>query len=135
MNNSAWLNLPVKDVQRSKAFFKKLGATFVENETPSMFGIYLGSNKVQIMMFGHEEFERFTQTKLTDTSKSGEMLISMEATTREEVDELAEKVTDAGGTIFGGPETWQGWMYGMGFQDLDGHRWNIAFMDWDNMPK
>lgn len=135
MTNSAWINLPVNDVQRSKAFFKQLGATFVENETPTMFGIYLGSNKVQVMMFGHQEFEQFTQSKVSNSTHSAELLISMEAANKAEVDELANKVKAAGGKVYAGPETWQGWMYGMGFQDLDGHRWNIAFMDWENMPK
>lgn len=134
MTNSAWFNLPVKDVQRSKLFFKKLGTTFVENETSEMFGIYLGKNKVQVMMFSHQQFEQFTQARVADLSHSGELLISMEAQSKKEVDELAEKVRKAGGTIFAGPETWQGWMYGFGFQDPDGHRWNMAFMDWDKMP-
>ncbi len=135
MTKSAWFNLPVKNIERSKAFFEQLGASFVENESSTMFGIYLGANNVQVMMFSHPEFEQFTQSKVADLSKSAEMLISMEASTKEEVDELAEKVQLAGGTIFAGPEIWAGWMYGMGFQDLDGHRWNIAFMDWEKMPK
>ena len=135
MTNSAWFNLPVKDIPRSKAFFEQLGARFVERETPEMFGIYLGKNNVQVMIFGHAQFEQFTQAKVADLSNTGELLISMEAQSKTEVEELAEKVLAAGGTIFAGPETWQGWMYGMGFQDPDGHRWNMAFMDWDKMPK
>lgn len=135
MKNKAWLNLPVKDINRSKEFFENLGAAFVENETPTMFGIYLGTNKLQIMMFGHEQFEQFTQSKVADITSSGEILISLEASSKEEVDELLVKVVSAGGSIFAGPEYWLGWMYGMGFRDLDGHRWNIAYMDWEKMPK
>lgn len=135
MNFNAWINLPIKEVKRSKEFFAKLGATFVEHETETMFGIYLGKNKTQIMMFGHQEFEQFTQAKIADTKSLTEVLISMEASSKTEVDELTRKVTEAGGTVFAGPETWNGWMYGMGFQDLDGHRWNIAFMDWENQQK
>ncbi len=131
MTNSAWFNLPVINVQRSKTFFNELGATFVENETNDMFGIYLGKNKVQVMMFSHVHFEQFTQAKVADTNNAGELLISMEAQSKQEVDEMAKKVRSAGGSIFAGPETWQGWMYGFGFQDPDGHRWNMVFMDWD----
>lgn len=79
MTNSYWFNLPVKDLQCSKVFFKELGATFVENETNEMFGIYLGKNKVQVMMFSYVQFEQFTQAKVADLSHSGELLISMEA--------------------------------------------------------
>lgn len=66
MTNSYWFNLPVKDLQCSKVFFKELGATFVENETNEMFGIYLGKNKVQVMMFSYVQFEQFTQAKVAD---------------------------------------------------------------------
>ncbi len=134
MKNTTWLNLPIEEVKRSKEFFQKLGASFVENETETMFGIYLGENNIQVMMFIHPEFEQFTQAEVTDTSTSAEMLISMEATSKEEVDEMAAKVQEAGGQVQG-PDLWGGWMYGILFQDLDGHRWNMAYMDWDKMPK
>ncbi len=135
MNNSAWLNLPVKDVPTSKPFFEKLGFKLSEMETPTMIGLEFGEGPFRVMLFEHPEFQQFTQSEVADVSESAEMLISMEATTKDEVDQLAEKVKEAGGIIFAGPELWQGWMYGMGFQDLDGHRWNLAFMDWENMPK
>ena len=135
MNNPAWLNLPVKDVQNSKAFFKKLGFQFSEMETPTMIGLEFGEGPFRVMLFEHAEFEQFTQSTVADVTSSAEMLISMEAATKDEVDQLAQKVEEAGGNLFAGPELWQGWMYGMGFQDLDGHRWNIAFMDWANIPK
>ncbi|MCG8374350.1 MAG: VOC family protein [Balneolales bacterium] len=135
MKFNAWINLPIKEVKRSKEFFTKLGATFVEHETETMFGIYLGENRTQIMMFTHPEFEQFTQAKIADSGSFTEVLISMEASSKAEVDELAQKIVEAGGSLFAGPESWQGWMYGMGFQDLDGHRWNIAYMDWENRPE
>ncbi len=134
MKHTAWLNLPIREVQRSKEFFKKLDASFVENETETMFGIYIGENRIQVMMFTHPEFEQFTQAEVIDASTSAEILISMEATSKEEVDEMAAKVLEAGGNVQG-PDLWAGWMYGILFQDLDGHRWNMAYMDWDKMPE
>ncbi len=135
MNNPAWLNLPVKDVVKSKAFFKQLGFKISEMETPTMIGLEFGDAPFRVMLFTHPEFEQFTQSSVADVSKSSEMLISLEAKSKEEVDQLAKKVIKAGGSIFAGPEDWLGWMYGMGFQDLDGHRWNIAFMDWAKAAK
>ena len=63
------------------------------------------------------------------------MMISFDAESREEVDEMARKVFEAGGNIFGEPAEIQGWMYGFAFTDLDGHRWNQLYMDFSKMPQ
>ena len=57
------------------------------------------------------------------------MLISIDAETKEEVNEMATKVVNAGGNVFSKPSEIQGWMYGCAFADIDGHRWNILYMD------
>ncbi|MNO02730.1 Glyoxalase-like domain protein [compost metagenome] len=62
------------------------------------------------------------------------MLISIDAESKEAVDALLQKVVEAGGIIYGEPQD-QGWMYGAGFADLDGHRWNVLYMDPSQMPK
>ena len=54
---------------------------------------------------------------------------------RNEIDEMAEKVRKAGGEVFSEPEELQGWMYNVAFKDLDGHRWNMLYMDMEKMPK
>jgi uncharacterized protein len=61
-------------------------------------------------------------------------LLSFDAESKEVVDEMLEKAVKAGGTIYGEPHD-QGWMYGAGFTDLDGHRWNVLYMDMSNMPE
>ena len=63
------------------------------------------------------------------------ILFSIDAESKDDVDALAKKVTDAGGTLYSNPTEIQGWMYGFGFIDLDGHRWNSVFMDMGKMPK
>lgn len=72
---------------------------------------------------------------MTDTKQSTEVLLSIDAESREEVDEMVKKAVKAGGIIFSEPQADQGWMYGAGFADLDGHRWNVLFMDTSKMPK
>ncbi len=130
MTKNIWLNLPVKDVQKSKIFFRKVGFSFNEkHETDSSACMMVGENNFVIMLFEEKMFARFTQNKLTDTNMSSEILISIDAESKVEVDELARKVEDAGGNIFSEPTENQGWMYGFGFSDLDGHRWNVLFMD------
>jgi uncharacterized protein len=137
MPKEIWLNLPVKNVQRSKAFFSSIGFRFNEersggNESACML---LGDKNVVIMLFEATMFAGFTKNILTDTQKSSELLISFDAQSREEIDEMAKRVVNAGGTIFAEPAENQGWMYGFAFMDLDGHRWNGLYMDLSKLPR
>ncbi|CAN5850292.1 VOC family protein [soil metagenome] len=137
MTKEIWLNLPVKDVQQSRAFFVSLGFKF--NEQRSMGDdaacMLIGEKNVVIMLFKESIFESFTQKKSANLNEGSEILISIDAANREEVDELAAKAAAAGGIVFGKPGENQGWMYGCGFSDLDGHRWNVLHMDLSKMPK
>lgn len=82
-----------------------------------------------------EIFKGFTKSEISDTKAGSEVLISFDAESREEVDETAKKVWDAGGKIFSEPAEINGWMYGFAFADLDGHCWNMVFMDFSKLPK
>lgn len=132
-----WLNLPVKDVAKSKAFFKALGFTLntKHGDTNDNACFIIGEKNVVMMLFPEQVFKTFSQHNIADTTTATEMLISIDAETREEVDELAIKAADAGGNVFGKPADVQGWMYGCGFADLDGHRWNVLHMDMSKMPQ
>ncbi len=79
-------------------------------------------------------FKGFTRTNVADTATNAEVLISIDAESKEEVDELAKKAADAGATIFAKPGEKDGWMYGFGFIDPDNHRWNVLYMDMSRMP-
>jgi predicted lactoylglutathione lyase len=137
MTKELWINLPVKDVQKSKAFFTKLGFSFNTQfgNGPNSASLVIGNKNVIVMLFAETVFKGFVQNELTDTNRSSEVLFSFDAESKEEVDEMAKKVEDAGGVIFGRPHENQGWMYGFGFCDLDGHRWNMLYMDMSKMPK
>ena len=134
MTKQIWLNLPVKDVAKSKDFFWKIGFSFNEqHDTPSSTCMVVGDSHFVVMLFEESLFTSFSQNKLTDTQSSSEVLISIDAESASEVDELAKKVEEAGGTIFSPPAESQGWMYGFGFADLDDHRWNVLFMDFSKL--
>ena len=137
MTKEIWLNLPVKDVQRSKAFFLAIGFSFNEPRSTGddMACMLAGEKNFVVMLVREAMFAGFSKNNLTDTSQSSEILISYDAETREEVDAIAKKVVAAGGIMFADPGENQGWMYGCGFSDLDGHRWNILYMDFSKMPK
>lgn len=136
MTKQIWLNLPVKNVAKAKDFFWKIGFSFNEqHDTPSSTCMVVGEGNFVVMLFEELLFAGFSQNEVTDTQSSSEILISIDAESRDEVDALAEKVKEAGGNIFSPQAESQGWMYGFGFADLDGHRWNVLFMDFSKLPE
>ncbi|MFV8368354.1 VOC family protein [Flavobacterium sp. LB2R40] len=136
MIKQIWLNLPVREVEKSKVFFAKIGFSFNEQyATPHSTCLSVGATHFAVMLFEASVFEDFVQNKSTDTQSSSELLISIDAVSKEEVDAFAKKVEEAGGTLFAKPAEIQGWMYGCGFADLDGHRWNMLYMDFSKVPK
>ena len=134
MKNEFWLNLPVNDIEKSIAFFTQLGFG-LKNETDKMVSLLVGKQEVVINLFEEKDFKGFSGNPIADTKRATEVLFNVGAEKREEVDEFAEKVTKAGGKVYRGPEDKDGWMYGCGFTDLDGHRWSMLYMDKNKMPK
>lgn len=129
MTKQFWLNLPVKDIQKSKAFFSALGFPFNEQQTNEESAcMVLGEKSIIVMLFTEKVFQHFCRNNVTDANSSTEVLLSIDAESKEEVDELLAKAVEAGGSVYGEPHD-QGWMYGAGFCDLDGHRWNVLYMD------
>ncbi|WP_207421359.1 VOC family protein [Desertivirga brevis] len=137
MIKEVWLNLPVKDVKKAREFYTKIG--FEQNmrfpETAEMSCVTIGSKNIVLMLCAEHVFESFTQHPVSDPKTSSAVLFSIDTETFEEIDGLAEKVKSAGGTVYAAPSESQGWMYGCGFTDLDGHRWNALYMDMSKMPK
>ena len=135
MTKQIWLNLPVKDALKSKDFYSHIGFTFLEERTTAESACMLvGESNFVVMLFAESMFQNFIQQPITDTKQSSEFLISIDAESREEVDAIAQKAAAAGGIVYGEPGENQGWMYGCGFCDLDGHRWNVLHMDFSKMP-
>lgn len=137
MIKELWLNLPVKDVQLSRTFYTRIGFTlntkYGNNENAASF--LIGQKHIVLMLFHETAFQGMVRTLPTDSRKSSEVLISIDAESKEEVDEMTRKVIQAGGYVFAAPEENMGWLYGSGFADPDGHRWNILFMDISKMPQ
>jgi predicted lactoylglutathione lyase len=137
MTKEIWINLPVKDAKKSKEFFAKIGFTFKEEmSNDQTVAMAVGTKGTMVMLFAEPIFKGFIgNAPVADTKQGSEVLISFDAESKEEIDALVKKVTDAGGTIYGKPAESQGWLYGFGFVDLDGHRWNGLHMDFSKMPK
>jgi predicted lactoylglutathione lyase len=135
MTKEFWINLPVKDLKKSKEFFTKLGFTLNPrfSNSDEMVGLMIGDKKVIVNFFPESTFKGFTGNEISDTKQATEVLLSIDAESREEVDEMVKKAVTAGGTVCSEPGG-QGWMYGCVFADLDGHRWNVLYMDMSKMP-
>jgi predicted lactoylglutathione lyase len=137
MAQDVWLNLPVADIGRSVSFFAELG--FARNPGPGnsdkSASFTIGEKKVVLMLFAQEIFSGFSGNALADTTRGTEVLFSLGADSREQVDDVARRVKSAGGTVFAEPRESHGFMYGCGFCDPDGHRWNVLFMDQSRMPR
>jgi uncharacterized protein len=136
MTKEFWLNLPVKDLNKSKEFFSKLGFSLNPRFSNSneMAGLIIGDSKVIVNFVPESTFRGYTSNGIADTKQATEVLLSIDAESREAVDEMVKKAVEAGGTIISKPGG-QGWMYGCVFADLDGHRWNVLYMDMSQMPK
>ncbi|TAE55214.1 MAG: extradiol dioxygenase [Bacteroidetes bacterium] len=136
MSKELWINLPARDVSRSAAFFAEIGFTLNPGFSHSAHAssLLIGEKNIVLMLFSAESFPQFSQNKVSDTAQGTEVLFSFSADSREEIDELAQKVVAAGGTLFSKPTEVQGWMYGCAFTDPDGHRWNALYMDMSKMP-
>lgn len=137
MTQDIWLNLPVKDLATSVKFFNEMG--FTRNPGPgnsdNSASFTIGEKKVVLMLFSQEVFSGFTNHALADTVKGAEVLFSLGAASQEEVNDMANRAKAAGGTLFAEPRESNGFMYGCGFCDPDGHRWNVLFMDTSKLPR
>jgi uncharacterized protein len=136
MTKQLWINLPVKDIRRSKEFFTGIG--FSPNDqygnSDNSASFLIGEKRIVLMLFDESSFRGFTQNAIADTRQASEVLFSLDAESRDEVDEMARKAEEAGGTVFAVPGENQGWMYGCGFSDPDGHRWNVLYLDFSKIP-
>ncbi|MCR8957724.1 VOC family protein [Variovorax sp. S2] len=128
-NKQIFVNLPVKNLEKSKAFFAALGYTFNEQFTDANAAcMVINEGSIHAMLLAEDFFKTFTDKSLTDTSKSTEVLLCLSCESRAEVDEMVAKAVAAGGTVPRAPQDY-GFMYGHGFQDIDGHLWELSFMD------
>lgn len=136
-SRSIWLNLPVKDLQKSKQFFRDIGfrENPMHNNAEHLGGFLIGEHDFVLMLFSQEQMGQWLPNGITDTTAGNEMLINIDAQSKEEVDVFAEIVKKAGGTVYQEPQEVDGWMYLFSFGDLDGHCWNMLHMDRDKIPK
>jgi uncharacterized protein len=134
MSRQIYVNLPIKNMERSKAFFAALGFTFNPQFTNEQGACMVISEGIHAMLLVEPFFQTFTKKPIADASKTTEVLICISCSSRGEVDEFVRKAIAAGGSA-PNPAQDHGFMYGHGFQDLDGHVWELVYMDMAATPK
>ena len=128
MATKIFVNLPVKDLNISIEFFTKLGYTFNAQFTNKNATCINVSDEIFIMLLAENFFTTFTKQPISDAKKSTEVIICLTAESKQSVDEMIGKALAAGATTPNEKQD-QGFMYGHGFQDLDGHLWEFMWMD------
>ena len=128
MATSIFINLPVKNLDKSKAFFTQLGFAFNPQFTGDTAAGMIVAENIYVMLLIEEKFKSFTPKEICDATRSTEVLVCLSAESREKVDEMIRNAVAAGGATYNEPQD-HGLMYGHGFQDLDGHIWEIMFME------
>ncbi len=131
MIKDLWLNLPVKDVEVSRRFFEAIGFPINDGpgQPPNTLCLLIGNPAVPVMLFPEATFEGFSRNKLSNPKEGSEILISVGIESPAAIDSIAARVEAAGGKVFSAPQTVMGNLYGCGFIDPDGHRWNLLWMD------
>ncbi|MEO6026594.1 MAG: VOC family protein [Candidatus Binatia bacterium] len=129
MSKMIFVNLPVCDLTRSMTFFEALGFAFNPQFTDATAAcMVIDDQHIYAMLLTHEKFKGFTPKPISNAEDTTEVLVCLSCESRAEVDAYVQKAVVAGGSTFRAPED-HGFMYGHAFQDLDGHIWEVMWMD------
>jgi len=128
MATKIFVNLPVKDLKKSMEFFTKLDFTFNSQFTDETAACMVVSEDIYVMLLTQEKFKTFTPKAICDATKSTEVLVCLSCESRGNVNDMVRKAVGGGGTTYNEPQD-HGFMYGHGFQDLDGHIWELIYME------
>lgn len=123
-----FVNLPVRDLQRSIDFFTKLGFAFNPQFTDDKATCMIISEEAYVMLLVEERFRDFTKKTICDATKQTEGLFCLSAGSRAEVDEMVKTAVASGGSHALDPQD-HGFMYGWSFYDPDGHHWEVMWME------
>lgn len=131
-SENIFINLSVKDLNKSTNFFKEIGFEFNRQFSDETTSCMIINNNIYAMMMIEERFKGFSKKEVVDTTISAEAIFCLQAESRNQVDELVNKALSSGGKSYSEPID-HGFMYIWGFQDVDGHIWEIAYMDESTM--
>ena len=127
MSTQIFVNLPVRELQRSVAFFTALGYHFNPQFTDENATCMIVAENISVMLLVDTYFQTFTKKPVADATKSTEVLICLSLDSRAAVEQIVEKAVAAGAKT-PIPSQDHGFMFQHGFEDLDGHQWEFVYM-------
>ena len=133
MATKIFVNLPVKSLDRSIEFFKQLGFTFNPQFTDDTATCMIVSDDIFVMLLTEPKFRAFTPKQICDTRTSTEVLIALSRDSRKAVDQIVAAALASGGSTYSEPKD-HGFMYYHAFSDLDGHNWEVVYMEPEAVP-
>jgi predicted lactoylglutathione lyase len=128
MATKIFVNLPVTQLKKSIDFFTALGFTFNPQFTDETATCMIVGEDIFVMLLTRDKFKTFTPKEICDATKNTEVLVCLSHESREQVNDMVRKAIGAGGTTYNEPQD-HGFMYAHGFQDLDGHIWELIYME------
>ncbi|WP_455169199.1 VOC family protein [Aegicerativicinus sediminis] len=134
MAKQIFVNLPVDNLDNSIKFFKSLGFEFNPIFTDEKAGCLILGENIYAMLLTKPMFKNFTKKEIADAKKTTEVLLAIDVESREEVDEMVQNAVESGGSIYMDTQD-HGWMYAHSFSDLDGHQWEVMYIDETKMPQ
>jgi len=129
MDRMIFVNLPVSDLARSRAFLEALGAVNEPKFTDETAACMTLSDSIHVMLLTHDKFSQFTPRPIADANSATQVLLCLSENSRESVDSTVARAVAAGGTADPAPKQDYGVMYGRSVADPDGHIWEIMWMD------
>ena len=129
MAKMIFVNLPVTDLPRAKAFYEAIGFTNNPHFTDDTAACMVLTDVIHVMLLTHDKFMQFSPRKIADARTAAQMLLCISADSRDGVDDIVAKAKKAGGKVDLMPTDDHGFMYGRNFEDLDGHLWAPMWMD------
>ena len=128
MTTKIFVNLPVEDLEKSKAFFAKLGYRFNPQFTDETAACMVITDDIYAMLLTKAKFKEFTKKAIADATQTTEVLTCLSVDSKAKVEEMLDAALEAGATETRDPMDY-GFMYGRSFNDLDGHIWEIIWME------
>jgi len=126
--DNIFVNLPVKDLERTKDFFTKIGFEFNPQFTDKNAACLMIGDNIFAMLLVEDYFKTFTKKDLSNAANTTEVILALSAESKEQVDEIVNNALAAGGSPSNDPVD-HGFMYSWSFQDPDGHLWEVLYMD------
>lgn len=135
MTKQIFINLPVSDLPKAKAFYEAIGAVNNPQFSDDTSACMVLSDTIFVMLLTHAKWAQFTKKPIADARNASEVMLALGADDRKAVDAVVDAAGAKGGKVDVNPRQDHGFMYGRSFEDVDGHIWEIVFMDMSQKPQ